>query len=138
MYATIQKIEEKYKKPKVVDVRSGDTVRVDQRIKEGAKERTQMFEGLVIRVSNKGSLNYLSYMRNLRGKSARLVGVDFDKASVNDVFVPADDSKEAKQAEAALEEVEKQDPQAEAVQEIKEAKKEETLSVKESKTDNDK
>ena len=77
-------------------------------------------------------------MRNLRGKSARLVGVDFDKASVNDVFVPADDSKEAKQAEAALEEVEKQDPQAEAVQEIKEAKKEETLSVKESITDNDK
>ncbi len=49
MQSVIQKIEEKYKKHAVVDVRSGDTVRVHQKIKEGNKERIQVFEGLVIR-----------------------------------------------------------------------------------------
>lgn len=49
MQSVIQKIEEKYKKHAVVEVRSGDTVRVHQKIKEGNKERIQVFEGLVIR-----------------------------------------------------------------------------------------
>jgi len=43
------------KKPAVVDVRSGDTVRVSQKIKEGEKFRIQVFEGTVIRVDRKGS-----------------------------------------------------------------------------------
>lgn len=30
------------------DIRPGDTVRVHQKVKEGDKERTQVFEGLVI------------------------------------------------------------------------------------------
>lgn len=49
MQSVIQKIEEKHKKHAVVDVKSGDTVRVHQKIKEGSKERVQVFEGLVIR-----------------------------------------------------------------------------------------
>lgn len=49
MQSVIQKIEDKYKKHAVVDVKSGDTVRVHQKIKEGNKERVQVFEGLVIR-----------------------------------------------------------------------------------------
>jgi large subunit ribosomal protein L19 len=124
MHALIEKIENSFKKNQVVDVRSGDTVKVHQRIKEGNKERIQIFEGLVIRTDRKDSLtstitvrriasgvgveksfllhsplvekveitkrskvrrNYLSYMRNRSGKSARLTSVDFDKASVNDV-----------------------------------------------------
>ncbi len=52
----IQAIENKYKKSAVVDVQSGDTVRVHQKIKEGNKERIQIFEGLVIRTTRKGSL----------------------------------------------------------------------------------
>ena len=40
----------------VVDVQSGDTVRVYQEIVEGSKKRVQMFEGMVIRVTRKGSL----------------------------------------------------------------------------------
>lgn len=54
-FALIQKVNEEQKKHAVVDVRSGDTVRVHQRIKEGNKERTQIFEGVVIRTDNKSS-----------------------------------------------------------------------------------
>ena len=55
MQSVIQKIEAKYKKPAVVDVKSGDTVKVHQKIKEGNKERVQIFQGLVIRTDRKGS-----------------------------------------------------------------------------------
>ena len=52
-FALIQKVNDEQKKAQVVDVRSGDTVRVYQKIKEGNKERIQMFEGVVIRTDNK-------------------------------------------------------------------------------------
>lgn len=55
MQSVIQQIEQKYKKAQVVDVRSGDTVKVHQKIKEGSKERVQIFQGLVIRTDRKGS-----------------------------------------------------------------------------------
>ena len=50
----INKVNQSQKKQAVVDVRSGDTVRVHQKIKEGNKERIQVFEGVVIRTDNKG------------------------------------------------------------------------------------
>lgn len=56
MHALIKQVESKFLKKQVVDVRSGDTVKVYQRIKEGSKERVQMFEGLVIRTDRKDSL----------------------------------------------------------------------------------
>lgn len=40
---------------KSVDVRPGDVVRVHAKIKEGDKERIQVFEGTVIRIKNGGS-----------------------------------------------------------------------------------
>lgn len=55
MQSVIQKINDQYKKSAVVDVRSGDTVKVHQKIREGNKERIQIFQGLVIRTGNKGS-----------------------------------------------------------------------------------
>ncbi len=56
MYQLIQKVEAKYRKAKIVDARTGDTVRVHQKVKEGNKERIQIFEGVVIRTDRKQSL----------------------------------------------------------------------------------
>ncbi len=55
MSSVITKIENKFKKSAVVDVKSGDTVKVHQKIREGSKERIQIFEGLVIRTDRTGS-----------------------------------------------------------------------------------
>ena len=123
-FELIQKVNNEQKKHDVIDVRSGDTVRVHQKIKEGNKERVQVFEGVVIRTDNKKQhtsritvrkvasgigveksflvhsplvekieivrrakvrRNFLSYLRNRSGKSARLKAVNFDRESVNAV-----------------------------------------------------
>jgi large subunit ribosomal protein L19 len=55
MESVIRKFEEQFKKDAVVDVKSGDTVKVHQKIREGNKERVQIFQGLVIRTDRKGS-----------------------------------------------------------------------------------
>lgn len=136
MQSVIQKIEDKFKKSQVVDVRPGDTVKVHQKIQEAGKERIQIFQGLVIRVDRKGSLtsrilvrriasgvgveksfllhsplvtkievtkrskvrrNYLTYMRERTGKSARLGSVEFDREAVNAI---RDEEAEKAEAEA--------------------------------------
>lgn len=123
-FQLIQSVNEKQRKAAVIDAKSGDTVRVHQKIKEGNKERIQVFEGVVIRVDRADShtsritvrkiasgvgveksfllhsplvekieivrrakvrRNYLSFLRNRSGKSARLKAVGFDRESVNDV-----------------------------------------------------
>lgn len=56
MFQLIKSVEDAQRKKNVVDVRTGDTVRVHQKIKEGNKERVQVFEGVVIRTDRKGSL----------------------------------------------------------------------------------
>ena len=55
MPSVIEQINAKQRKSAVVDVRSGDTVRVHQKIREGNKERVQIFQGLVIRTDMKDS-----------------------------------------------------------------------------------
>lgn len=65
MHAIIKQVESKFLKNQVVDVRSGDTVRVHQRIKEGSKERIQIFEGLVIRTDRKDSLTSTITVRRI-------------------------------------------------------------------------
>lgn len=139
MSELVKEISDAQKKAQVVDVRSGDTVRVYQKIQEGNKSRIQMFEGVVIRTDNKNSLssritvrriasgvgveksyllhsplvekvevikrgkvrrNYLSYLRDRFGKSARLVGKKFDK-SINDIHDAAAEAAEAEAKAAA-------------------------------------
>ena len=51
----IQAVEKKYARTNLPEFRSGDTVRVHARIKEGGKERIQYVEGVVIRKSGKGA-----------------------------------------------------------------------------------
>lgn len=127
-FALIKKVNDEQKKAGVIDARSGDTVRVHQKIKEGNKERIQIFEGVVIRTDRKDShtsritvrkvtsgigveksfllhsplvakveiarrakvrRNYLSFLRNRSGKSARLTSKNFDRENVNIVAEPA-------------------------------------------------
>ena len=54
-FSILKQIGDAQKKKAVVDVRSGDTVKVTQKIKEGDKFRLQVFEGVVIRVDRKES-----------------------------------------------------------------------------------
>ncbi len=54
-FSILKQIGDAQKKKAVVDVRSGDTVKVTQKIKEGEKFRLQTFEGVVIRVDRKES-----------------------------------------------------------------------------------
>src|SRR6266404_3471565 len=142
MDSVSQQISYKYKKKAVVDIKSGDTDRVHQKIREGGKERIQIFEGLVIRTGRRSSLtstftvrriasgvgvektylihspnilkveivkrskvrrNYLTYMRELTGKSARLAGVDFDREAVNAIHDEEAEAEEAKIHEAQVE-----------------------------------
>lgn len=65
MQSVIQKIEAKHLKKQVVDVKTGDTVRVHQKIKEGNKERVQIYEGLVIRTDRKQSLTSTITVRRI-------------------------------------------------------------------------
>jgi large subunit ribosomal protein L19 len=138
-FQLIKQVTDAQKKAKVVDVRSGDTVRVYQKIREGNKTRIQMFEGVVIRTDRKNSLdsritvrkitsgvgveksyllhsplvekvevikrgkvrrNYLTYLRQRSGKSARLTAKAFDKA-INDVHDPEAEKAAAEAKEAA-------------------------------------
>jgi large subunit ribosomal protein L19 len=111
---------------------TGDTVRVHNLIKEGNKQRVQVFEGVIIRRHRLNELtacitvrriasgvgvektfllhspnvvkveilrrakvrrNFLSFLRNRRGKSARLKEIAFDKVAANNVAGPVLDAE---------------------------------------------
>ena len=48
MPTKIEQFNQTQMKKDLPDIRSGDTVKVSQKIKEGDKERVQVFEGLVL------------------------------------------------------------------------------------------
>ncbi len=50
----IKKIENEQLKDSVTDIQVGDYVKVDYRIKEGSRERIQVFEGTIIKIQGKG------------------------------------------------------------------------------------
>lgn len=65
MQAAITEFEQKFKKPQIGNIRSGDSVRVHQVISEGGKKRTQVFEGLVIRTSRMNSVTATILVRRI-------------------------------------------------------------------------
>lgn len=67
MPSVVKNISDSFKKSAVVDVRSGDTVRVHQKVREGSKERVQVFQGLVIKTANKGSHTNRIWVRRATG-----------------------------------------------------------------------
>lgn len=50
----IRNLEKEQMKESVADIRVGDYVKVDYRIKEGARERIQVFEGTIIKIQGTG------------------------------------------------------------------------------------
>ena len=54
MPTVIEAINQSQRKSQVTDVRSGDIVKVHQRVREGKKERIQVFQGLVIKTAKQG------------------------------------------------------------------------------------
>lgn len=51
----LSEVESKYVKKKIKDFNPGDTVKVHIKIKEGDKERVQIFEGVVLQRRGKGT-----------------------------------------------------------------------------------
>jgi len=51
----VDRLEAQQSKPTVPAIRPGETVRVHVKVVEGEKERTQVFEGIVIGMSGSGS-----------------------------------------------------------------------------------
>jgi large subunit ribosomal protein L19 len=131
----LERLAAKLQRKDIPDVKPGDTVRVQVRIKEGDKERTQAFEGTVIARRNgpQGSFTVrkvsfgqgverifpfnskvldkieilrsnrvrrakLFYLRNLKGKAARLREVERAQ-----VVAAGQDGSEAQPAETAAE-----------------------------------
>ena len=50
----IELVEKDYERSDIPEFREGDTVRVHVKIKEGNRERTQVFEGFVLKIQNGG------------------------------------------------------------------------------------
>jgi len=65
MNQVVKEVEDSFKAKKITAVKSGDTVKVSQRIKEGDKERVQIFEGLVINTRRKGSNTFTITVRRI-------------------------------------------------------------------------
>src|SRR4030081_1123498 len=63
----IQQLEKEQQKEKVPALRAGDTVRVHAKVVEGTRERIQVFEGTVIRVTGGGLRQNSSVRRVTHG-----------------------------------------------------------------------
>jgi large subunit ribosomal protein L19 len=156
----VKEIIKKFRKKHIPEILPGDTVKVYQKIKEGDKERVQVFEGIVlakkhgkeigatitVRKKSKGVAierifpihspviekievikrsktrrAKLYYLRNAKGKRARLKRKDFDHDKVNKI------------AEIEKEEAEKKKQEEIKNQEKKETDKKETDKKEEKK-----
>lgn len=63
----IKLIEKKYLKKDLPNFKVGDRVKVYQKVVEGDKSRTQIYEGIVIRRKGSGTRENFTVLRDLRG-----------------------------------------------------------------------
>ncbi len=63
----IEQLEREQQKDEVPELRAGDTVRVHAKVVEGTRERVQVFEGLVIRVTGGGLKRNVTVRRVAHG-----------------------------------------------------------------------
>lgn len=63
----IKQIEDAQLKPSVDEFRVGDTVKVYAKVKEGNRERTQVFEGTVLKRQNGGARENFTVRKNSNG-----------------------------------------------------------------------
>lgn len=63
----IKAIEQEQLKTEITDFRVGDTVKVYAKVKEGSRERTQVFEGTVIKRQNGGIRETFTVRKNSNG-----------------------------------------------------------------------
>jgi len=63
----IEQLEREQQKEAVPELRPGDTVRVHAKVVEGTRERVQVFEGLVIRVTGGGLRRNVTVRRVTHG-----------------------------------------------------------------------
>lgn len=158
----LSKVEKPYLK-KTPELRPGDTVRVHQKIKEGNKERIQIFEGVVLKVKGSGIRStflvrkisfgvgveksfplhspniakieikkrakvrraYLTYLRDLQGKSARLKEKGFDALAVNVVEEPEEEITDAEITELSEEQVAEAEAEEVSIDEVEKAENKE-------------
>ena len=66
-HAILKKVESKYLKLDIPNVRIGDTVRLGVQIKEGQKTRTQAYEGVIISKKNTGLAKTITVRRVMQG-----------------------------------------------------------------------
>jgi len=168
----LSKVEKPYLK-NVPELRPGDTVRVHQKIKEGNKERVQVFEGVVLKVKGSGIRStflvrkisfgvgveksfplhspniakievkkraqvrqaYLTYLRDLQGKSARLKEKGFDALAVNVVDEPEEEAKDAEITELSEDQLAEAEAEEVSIEEVEKA--EEKQAEAEDKKDED-
>src|SRR5438105_407127 len=71
----IQQLEKEQQKKKVPALRAGDTVKVHAKVVEGTRERIQVFEGTVIRVTGGGLRQNFTVRRVTHGGGVKRTGI---------------------------------------------------------------
>lgn len=61
----MQEFEKKHSKKSIPNIKPGDVVRVHEKIKDGKKERIQIFEGIVLKMQNGKGLNATFTVRKI-------------------------------------------------------------------------